>query len=92
LADSWDETKRAAQSVFNNLEDIGQIINQPQGGIYNPAIAEESYEPTLEDWKEYERYSADRERENPPPEPDENDWREWVRLIGRDPDAPEPER
>jgi hypothetical protein len=92
LADSWEATKQAAQSVFNNPDNAAQITGQSQGSIYNPGIAQEPYEPTLEDWKEYERYSADWERENPPPEPDENDWREWLRLIGRDSGAPEPER
>jgi hypothetical protein len=78
MANPWDELKRTAQHISHGSLDIGQIMYPPQS---NAAIAQELYEPTPEDWKEYERYLSEWEKDNPDP-----------RLTGVDPQAPEHER
>lgn len=67
----------------------GQISPSLGHSDISHQIAEEPYQPTETDWQEYARYSAESERENPPPEPTAEDWRGWGRLIGIDTDAPD---
>jgi Icc-related predicted phosphoesterase len=93
----WQETKQAAQHAYINAgnQDIHSSIGNAYQqimltGHIHPSmgnsdihhqIAEDAYQATPADWKEYAQYRDAWEKENPDP-----------RLTGPDPDAPELER
>ena len=45
----------------------GQLYPQADRSALNYEIAQDAYDPTAQDWKEYERYRDEWERDNPDP-------------------------
>ncbi len=66
-------------------------VAQEQEREYLEGITEAAYtyQPTAEDWKEFEEWSREYEKADPPREPTTEEWREWG-YSDVDADVPEP--